>query len=157
CWKYTRITTAREYQYAAHDVHQNIHVLSKYEVTAPDLNHAFRDEPWTCRARFWDADGEPMTGPELFVQCFLIGPCSQVIRMVLQDDGAAGDGTYTGTRRFTREAEGLWKYLVIAQDVNNAQPDLMPEQAAQIIGGIVRTHQLTIAFDAGTCRLVPDG
>ncbi|HEX3763186.1 MAG TPA: hypothetical protein VHW23_31045 [Kofleriaceae bacterium] len=156
-WAYTRTTTASEHQYATHDVHQNVHVLSRYEVAAPDLNHAFREEPWICRARFWDADGEPMTGPELFVQCFLIGPCAQVIRVVLQDDGTAGDGTYTGLHRFTREAEGLWKYLVIAQDVNNAQSDLTPEQAAQIIGGIVLTHQLTISFDGGTCRLVPDG
>lgn len=37
--------------------------------------------------------------------------------------------------RFTREAEGLWKYLVIAQDVNIARPDMTPEQAARIVGG----------------------
>jgi hypothetical protein len=161
-WKYKRTTTAREYHYTAHGVHRNVHVLSKYEIAAPDINHAFREEPWIVRARFWDAEGELMTGAELFVQCFLIGPCAQVIRFVLQDDGVApdtvaGDGTYTALHRFTYEAQGLWKYLVIAQDVNNARPDLKPEQAAQIIGGIVRTHQLTISFGGGTCRLIPDG
>jgi hypothetical protein len=85
-----------------------------------------------------------------------------VIRVLLQDDGVApdaapSDGTYTALHRFTREAEGLWKYLVIAQDVNTARPDMTPEQAARIVGGIVRTHQLTISFGGGSCRLIPDG
>ncbi len=161
-WKYQRTTTAREYQYAETDVHRNVHVLSKYEITAPELNRAYEEEPWIVRARFWDAQGRLMTGAELFVQCFLVGPCRQVIRVLLQDDGvapdtAAGDGTYTALRRFTREAEGVWKYLVIAQDVNHARPDMTPDQAARILGGIVLTHQLTISFGSGICRLIPDG
>ncbi|HEX3477384.1 MAG TPA: choice-of-anchor X domain-containing protein [Kofleriaceae bacterium] len=164
-WRYTRITTAREYHHAANDVHHNAHVLSRYEITAPKVNHAYEDEAWIVQARFWDARGKRMTGAELFVQCFLIGPCGQLIRVVLQDDGVApdaapGDGTYTALRRFTYEAEGLWKYLVIAQDVHTARPGT-PEQAARItggiVGGIVRTHQLTISFGGGSCRLIPDG
>lgn len=161
-WKYQRTTTAHEYQYAANDVHQNVHVLSRYEITAPAVNRAYEEEAWIVQARFWDAQGKLMTGAELFVQCFLIGPSAQVIRVLLQDDGVApdavaGDGTYTALHRFTREAEGMWKYLVIAQDVNNARPGMAPDQAALILGGIVRTHQLTISFGGGTCRLVPDG
>jgi hypothetical protein len=161
-WKYQRITTAREYPYAASDVHHNAHVLSSYEIAAPEVNRAYAEEAWTVQARFWDADGKPMTGAELFVQCFLIGPCAQVIRVVLQDDGVApdavaGDGTYTALHRFTREAEGLWKYLVIAQDAGTARHDLPPDPAARILGGIVRTHQLTISFGGGTCKLIPDG
>jgi len=41
--------------------------------------------------------------------------------------------------------------------VNNAQPDMSPEEAAQIIGGMILTHQLTVSFEGGTCPLVPDG
>jgi hypothetical protein len=161
-WKYKRTTNMREYLYSAHEVRQNVHVLSKYEVTAPNINHQFREEPWIVRAQFWDIHGKLMTGADLFVQCFLIGPTGQVIKLLLQDDGVApdakaNDGTYTAFHRFLRDAEGLWKYFVIAQDVNNAQPDMSPEQAAQIIGGMVRTHQLTISFQGGTCKLVPDG
>jgi hypothetical protein len=161
-WKYKRITTGGEYHHAANDMHQNVHVLSRYEIAAPKVNHAYEDEAWIIQARFWDAKGKLMTGAELFVQCFLIGPCAQVIRILLQDDGVApdaapGDGTYTALRRFTYEAEGLWKYLVIAQDVNTARPDMTPEQAARIVGGIVRTHQLTISFGGGRCRVIPDG
>jgi hypothetical protein len=161
-WKYKRLTTAGEYHHAARDVHQNVHVLSRYEITAPKINHAYEEEAWIVQGRFWDARGKLMTGAELFVQCFLIGPCAQVIRVVLQDDGVAPDaapcdGAYTGLHRFTREAEGVWKYLVIAQDVNTARPDMTPEQASRIVGGIVRTHQLTISFGGGSCRLIPDG
>jgi len=141
---------------------QNVHVLSKYEITAPNINHQFQEEPWIVRAQFWDIHGKLMTGADLFVQCFLIGPTGQTVKLQLQDDGVApdakaNDGTYTAFHRFIREAEGLWKYFVIAQDVNNAQPDMSPEQAAQILGGMVRTHQLTISFQGGTCKLVPDG
>jgi hypothetical protein len=46
---------------------------------------------------------------------------------------------------------------VIAQDVNNAQPDMSPEDAAQIIGGMVLTNQLVITFDQDECPFVPDG
>ena len=46
---------------------------------------------------------------------------------------------------------------MIAQDVNDATPDMTPDQAAQIIGGMVLTHQLSITFEGGTCPLVPDG
>src|SRR4029077_13592266 len=109
---------------------------------------------------FWDAEGQLMTGAELFVQCFLIGPCAQVIRVVLQDDGvapdaAASDGTYTALHRFSRETEGLWKYLVVAQDVNHARPDMTPEQAARIVGGVVGTHPLALSFRGGGGRRVP--
>jgi hypothetical protein len=46
---------------------------------------------------------------------------------------------------------------LIAQDFNTAQPNMDPDEAAQIIGGMVLTHQLTINLGGGTCPLVPDG
>ena len=51
----------------------------------------------------------------------------------------------------------MWTYYVLAQDINNAQPDLKPEDAAQIIGGMLLTNQLTLSFDQDTCQFVPDG
>ena len=83
---------------------------------------------------------------------------------MLQDDGiwpdeGASDGTYTAFvdfRRFKAEP-GLWTYYVIAQDVNSAQPDMTPEEAAQIIGGMVLTHQLTLSFTEDECPIIPDG
>lgn len=38
---------------------------------------------------------------------------------------------------------------VLAQDINTAQPDMTPEQQAQIIGGMLLTHQVTIDFHGG--------
>lgn len=72
-------------------------------------------------------------------------------------DDAAEDGVYTGWHRFSIQEKGLWKYFVLAQDVNTAAPDLSPEEAAQIIGGMILTNQLSITFSGGICPLVADG
>jgi hypothetical protein len=75
----------------------------------------------------------------------------------LDPDAAPSDGVYTGSYLFTSKERGFWHIYVVAQDVNNAQPDMSPEEAAKIIGGMVLTHQLTITLTGGTCPLVPDG
>lgn len=80
----------------------------------------------------------------------------------MQDDGVgpdsnANDGVYTGRHFFSSKDQGFWQIYVIAQDVNNAQSDMSPEDAAKIIGGMIVTHQLTITFEGGTCPVVPDG
>jgi len=161
-WDYRRITTAGTLSYSASEANANIHTLSHYEIDAPDVVRTYKEEPFVVKAVFTDAKGKVMSGSELFVQCFLCGPAGQWRKFLLQDNGiapdAAGlDGTYTGQTRFSTRDKGLWTYFVIAQDVNDADPNLKPEDAAQIIGGFVRTNQLTISFGGGTCALVPDG
>lgn len=163
-WTYKRQTNVREYDFSASDVNQNQHVLSQYKIHAPNIIHEFKEEPWIVKAEFWDKNNEKLSGDELFVQCFLLGPIGQVLKLILQDDGVPpdenpNDGVYTAIHYFDRRSrpEGLWKYFVIAQDINNAQPDMTPEEAAKIIGGLVLTNQLTISFEGGTCKLVPDG
>jgi hypothetical protein len=50
----------------------------------------------------------------------------------------SADGTYSGRHWFRGERDrGVWLFYVIAQDVNSAQPDMSPEEAAKIIGGLV--------------------
>lgn len=164
-WKYRRATDARSYDHAQRDAYKNIHVATAYEVSAPEVAvRANRDQPWIITARFRDADGELFKGEQLLVQCFLVGPNGQWHKAVLQDDGiwpdeAASNGTYSAYVNFRRfKAEpGLWTYYVIAQDVNHAQPDMQPEEAAQIIGGMVLTHQLTLSFTEDECPIIPDG
>jgi hypothetical protein len=121
-----------------------------------------KDGEWIIKARFRDQDSNLFKGSQLLVQCFLVGPQGQLINLLLQDDGSIpdekpGDGIYCGRHYFSQLAAGLWRYYVIAQDVNHATPDLKPEEAAQIIGGMVLTHQLTITFDQDDCPFVPDG
>ncbi len=163
-WAYQRHTNSG--RTLSHTVPQetgtNVHVLSRYEINAPDTIRAYQKEPFEITAKFFDADGAQLRGEALFVQCFLFGPSGQTLRFPLTDDGmkpdtAATDGTYTGQVSFLRQERGMWKYFVLAQDVNTATPEMKPEQAAQIIGGMVLTHQLTIGFSGGTCPLVPDG
>jgi hypothetical protein len=163
-WEYTRVTTGKTYTYSASDMTTNIHVLSKYTISAPEIVRGYRQEPFLIQAEFFDKEANQLKGGELFVQCFLIGPNGEYRKIQMQDDGIspdekASDGTYTGIYFFAKEKkpEGIWTYYVIAQDVNNAQPDMSPEEAAQIIGGLVVTHQLVITFDEDNCPFIPDG
>ena len=164
-WLYTRNTTAGALTYAVDETQHNVHVIDSYDITAPNVVRSYKREPFIVEAKFTGPDGVLYRGAELFVQCFLIGPAGQLRKFLLEDNGAGGrfgdatanDGIYTGGWQFTVEDKGLWTFLVIAQDVNDATPNMTPDQAAQIIGGMVLTHQLSITFEGGTCPLVPDG
>lgn len=164
-WKYQRLTNASIYTFSATETNANIHTLSKYVINAPNVVRTYKHEPFIVNAQFYDANNNLFIGNQLFVRCFLIGPSGQWASFVLQDNGieadsVANDGTYTGSIAFPMEGiglNGIWKYYVIAQDINHATPDMKPEQAAQIIGGMLLTNQLSISFKGGTCSLVPDG
>jgi len=162
-WDYKRITTTQLYETSGSDLTQNVHIASSYHIDAPDVVHSYiKDGEWTIKATFHDKDDKLFKGSQLLVQCFLVGPQGQSAKILLQDDGTLSDekprdGIYTGRRYFSQTQAGLWRYFVIAQDVNHATTDMEPEQAAQIIGGMVLTHQLTITFDQDDCPLVPDG
>lgn len=166
-WTYERTTSSGATQtYHVEEINPNVHVLSRYDIDAPDVVRSYAREPFIVHGQFYDADGRQMSGDELFVQCYLIGPIGQWRRIPMLDDGVRpdekpNDGVYTGAYNFTAKEEqdfrGVWTYFVIAQDVNTARPDMAPEEAAQIIGGMVLTHQLTINLGGGTCPLVPDG
>ncbi len=163
-WEYTRVTDKNTYTYSASDMNKNIHVLSEYKIEAPEVVRRYQKEKFEVRATFIDGEGRTLKGNQLFVQCFLSGPNGEFRKFLLQDDGVfpdrkPSDGIYTGEFDFLREEvpEGLWRYFVIAQDVNHATPDMKPEEAAQIIGGLVITHQLVITFDDDECPFVPDG
>ncbi len=161
-YEYRRQTTSKLYTYAATENNANVHLLNKYVIDAPNIVRAYKREPFIVKAQFYDANDKLFKGNQLFVQCYLIGPANQLRKFALQDNGvgadtAANDGTYTGGTFFSLDDLGLWKYFVLAQDINNASPDLTPEQAAQIIGGMLLTDQFSITFKGGTCPLVPDG
>lgn len=161
-WLYTRITTGASYKFGATDMNKNIHVLSRYEINAPDVVKVYKRERFIVQASFFDENENMLKGPELFVQCYMISPKGDFRIFQLQDhgqgdDGKPNDGIYTGGMYFSYDDSGLWTYYVIAQDINNAKPDMKPEEAAQIIGGMVLTGQLTLSFQGGACEFVPDG
>lgn len=163
-WKYVRTTDASTYSHSQTDTTANVHLLSTYEINAKDVVLVYKRERFVIEAKFYDADNKLFKGNQLFVQCFLCGPNGQWRKLVLQDNGMpqnadqkANDGVYAAQHFFSTNDKGLWTYFVIAQDINAAQPDMKPEEAAQLVGGIVLTNQLTITFDGGECALVPDG
>lgn len=164
-WTYTRETTGGTYTHSVSETNTNQHTLSRYEIRGQDVVRTYRQDQFVVEAEFFDVDGDQVTGDELFVQCILAGPNGEYERFLLQDDGIdpdeePNDGVYTGRFDFRRRdlPTGVWKYYVIAQDVNDATPDMDPEEMAQIIGGMVLTDQLEITFDpTEECRFVADG
>ena len=166
-WDYTRVTDAgTTYTYSVNETNQNTHVLSAYKIDAPNVVRAYRKEPFIIKGKFLGPTGEIFRADQLFVQCILQGTGAQTgrfVRFTMQDDGIdpdqdPADGVYTGRYIFDPEKDrGLWMIFVIAQNVNIATPNMSPEEAAQIIGGQVLTHQLTIDFTGGTCPFVADG
>jgi hypothetical protein len=161
-YKYVRTTDSRTYDYSASESNANVHLLDRYVLNAPNVVRPYKKERFIVDAQFYDGTNRLFRGDQLFVECYLIGPQQQLRTFGLQDSGVmpdtkANDGTYTGGVYFTERDGGLWKYFVLAQDINNADPNLTPEQAAQIIGGMLLTGQLQISFHGGTCQLVPDG
>lgn len=170
-WNYKRITRdaaggTHEYDFEAEDVNENVHVLSRYEVTASDLAKVSKKDPFIVRASFFDKNEKIVAGSQLFVRCILVGldgaVRGQVRSFLLQDDAVspderANDGIYTGQYFFSDTEKGSWQIYVIAQDINQAQPSMEPETAAQIIGGVIVTHQTEVNFSGGICPNVPDG
>jgi len=164
-WTYTRHTNGSSYTYSASDVSQNTHVLNRYTVEMPNVVRLYREEPFIVKAEFYGPNDEQYRGADLFVQCILAGPHGEWKRFLLQDDGnypdaSASDGTYTGIHHFEGDKpdpRGFWMVYVLAQDINTAQPNMSPEDAAKLIGGMMLTDQVQISFSGGTCPLVPNG
>jgi len=167
-WHYERITrdahgVEKSYTYSEVTENENVHLLSKYEIEAPDVVRPYKKEFFIVKGKFYDENNTLYKGDQLFVKCFLIhNESGRTIDFILQDNGNSADtlkndGTYTGRYFFNQEDEGRWKIYVVAQDVNHADENMTAEEAAQIIGGIVLTNQLAISFSGGSCPLVPDG
>jgi hypothetical protein len=177
-WEYTRTTTGRSYNYSvARETKTNNHVLSRYQINAPNVVRAYAREPFIVKAQFFGSEDKMFSGRQLYVQCMLegTGPLKgQYRHFVMQDNGIdpdqrSGDGVYTGVYYFKGEDHGLWMFYVIAQDVNSATDGMPPEEAAKIIGGVLLTHQLTVSCgeetremmantnQESTCQFVTDG
>jgi hypothetical protein len=151
-WKYERVTkdmggTEKSYTYSESVVNANVHLLSRYEVNAPDVIRVYKKEPFIVRASFYGENDRLFEGSQLFVKCFLVrNDDSKWIDFIMEDNGSKpdvsrNDGVYTGIHYFDRSDGGRWKIFVVAQDVNHANENMEPEDAAS----------------GGTCPLVPDG
>ncbi|SOC51197.1 hypothetical protein [Ornithinimicrobium cerasi] len=185
-WQYERQTldaggTHHTYAHAQVDSPQNQHLLSGYEIDAADVVRSYQDPRWVVRARFHDAEKKLLSGSDLFVQCYLIGPRGEEHRFHLLDDGIEpdeepNDGWYAGEFVFVtpmsatgdnrivayvpqkrRDDTGIWRFFVVAQDVDSADPNMTPEEAASHLGGILLTGQAEITMTGGTCSFIPDG
>jgi hypothetical protein len=160
-WEYQRITTGGTYTYSVQETQKNIHVNGGVEVEVPATHHAFA-EPLVIRARFKRGADGLFAGEDLYAFSLLRSPDNIYFLLNLVDDGIepdeqANDGTYTGSihleaayrtlLKHKAKLEGLWRVYVFAQDVNNATPDMLPQVAAERIGGFMIASGLQITFD----------
>jgi hypothetical protein len=150
------------YVHSVAETQTNIHVNGGVEVEVPSVHHAFA-EPLIIKARFKREDGKFFVGEDLYTFSLLRSPDDVYFLVNLIDDGIEhdeqpNDGTYTGSIHLERvyrillkhklKLEGLWRVYVFAQDVNNATPDMLPQVAAQRIGGFMVASGLQITFDS---------
>ena len=164
-WTYTRVTTGNAYTCTVSEINQNQHVLSQYNITAPDIVHLYQGDPWVVEAAFFDENGKQLHGGDLFVQCILVAPHGEYFNIVLQDDGISpdtspDDGTYTGKLTFGVCEDRSRGILAVLRDRSGYQhraADMDQEEAAQIIGGLVRTHYLRSTSMAALARWSPTG
>jgi hypothetical protein len=80
-------TTGASYTFAASDSKQNVHVLSRYEIDAPNVIRRYKRELFIIHGRFFDSDNQLVTGDNLLVQCILVGPLGQYRVFPMQDNG----------------------------------------------------------------------
>jgi hypothetical protein len=147
------------------ETNTNTHVISRYEVEHPDILRVYQDKPFIVKGRFYDEAGQIIPSDRLYVRCYLEGQgalANRSYQFPLQDDGvypddAVNDGTFTGRWNFNNADRGDWHVYVVAQDVNLAQENMSPEEAAKFLGSQLLTNQLTINTKGGTCPLAPDG
>ena len=160
-WEYQRITTGNTYNHSVEETQKNIHVSGGVKVEVPSVHHAFA-EPLVIKSRFERNDGSLFVGEDLYACSLLRSPDDMYFLVDLADDGIKqdekpNDGTYTGSihleevypklLRHKLKLEGLWRVYVFAQDVNDATPDMLPQIAAQRIGGFMVASGLQITFD----------
>lgn len=161
-WDYQRITTGKTYNYSVEETQKNIHVNGGVEVEVPTVHHAFA-EPLVIKSRFNNVDGELFAGEDLYVFALLRSPDDMYFLVDLGDDGIEydekqNDGTYTGAIHLEEiyplllknklKLDGIWRVYVFAQDVNDATPEMLPQIAAQRIGGFMVASGLQITFDS---------
>ena len=160
-WDYQRITTGNTYNFSTEETQKNIHVNGGVEVKVPTVHHAFA-EPLVIESRFKREDGKLFTGEDLYAFALLRSPDDMYFLVDLVDDGIEhdekpNDGTYTGAIHLEEiykillknnlKLDGVWRVYVFAQDVNSATPEMLPQVAAQRIGGFMVASGLQITFD----------
>lgn len=160
-WKYERVTTGNTYSFSASETQKNIHTNGGVEVVAPAVHHAFA-APLVIESLFKREDGKFFSGDDLYAFCLLRSPDDMYFLIALVDDGInadkkPNDGIYTGSIHLENvypvllkhklRLEGLWRVYVFAQDVNGATPDMLPQIAAQQIGGFMVASAVQVKFD----------
>jgi hypothetical protein len=72
-WKYTRSTTGSSYSYENSESNTNTHILSRYNIQAPNVIRTDIQERFIIRGQFFGPQEKAFGADQLFVQCILAG------------------------------------------------------------------------------------
>lgn len=173
-WSFTRITdSGATYSDSVVRPFQSYHFTTE-RVVDVDVTTAAAGQAVTLTASFVGQDGlaatspEPLKGSDLFVTATISAfdglTKDRVADVVLYDDGShgdasSGDGVYTA--EFVPEdswGRGVFTYEAWAYDVNKAEDDEDPIDAAQKIAGfMISAPPLAVPGASSPCGLRHDG
>jgi hypothetical protein len=161
-WTYTRkFGDGSSKTYEVAETQKNTHVSDGIEIETPAVHYAFTGS-LVVKTRFRRGGGDLFKGEALYAFYLLRSPDNLYFVVHLGDDGeghdnTANDGTYTGGVDFKElyptilhrkgKLDGFWHVYVFAQDVNHATPDMLPQVAAQQVGGFVVASGIQVTFD----------
>lgn len=168
-WTYTRITTAKSYEYSVSESQTNTHVCELVEIESIPQGHLY--QPIWVRAKFHRTIDTLFKGPELYAFAIFCSPDGFPFLVSLTDNGldfdpGQNDGIYAGSLHLETafgvlykkglSVLGEWKVYIFAQDVNLTLPGLPPEIAAQTFGGNLIVSPVSLTFNPSVpCPLTP--
>jgi hypothetical protein len=171
-WEYQRVTSGKTYTYSVEETQRNIHVNGGVEVDVPSVYSVSSQEPLIIKGKIKHEDGGRFSGEDLYAFAVLRSPDDIYFFVDLIDDGIEydeqpNDGIYTGTidlreiydawKEADIKFEGLWQLYVFAQDISKATPDMLPQIAAQHMGGFFVASSMQITFNPTLpCPLMAD-
>ena len=133
---------------------ENLHTLSRYEIYAP-TRPALPTSAFVIKGRFFTRTDSS----SLVTRCSCNdpdGPCPPLPRVRNAGqrgsaDVAANDGTFTGQFQFAEEknADGLWMFFVIAQDINTAHQPCPPSSRRKSSVTFLRTTYCMPKYASG--------
>lgn len=166
-WKYqAELNTGRVSTFNVDETQTNIHVAD-WEIDAP--KEALESKPIVVRLRGTKSTGDVYAGDQLYAFALFVTPDGQrSFRVPLLDDGGkydavASDGWYSAgivieelMTQASFDPLGEWRVQFVAQDVNDAKPDMPPKIAATHVGGALLLAPISASKTNGSACTVAE-
>lgn len=166
-WSYrAELSSGRVVTFNVDETQTNTHLVN-WDIDAP--KEVLQREPLVVRLRGTKPSGEVFTGDQLYAFALFITPDGQrSFRIPLLDDGGkhdtvASDGWYSAgivieelLSQTSFDPLGEWRVQFVAQDVNDATPDMPPKIAATHVGGALLLAPISATKTNGSACTVAE-